>query len=112
MDVILVEGLTKQFKPGWPWQKPVHALNGLSFSVHKGEIFGFLGPNGAGKTTAMKIMLGLMRATDGTVEVMGRPAGDVAARRHIGFLPESPYFYDYLTAEESLTFYGRLGGLC
>lgn len=111
MDVIQVEGLTKRFQSGWPWIPPVAALNGLTFSVRQGEIFGFLGPNGAGKTTAMKIMLGLMRPTDGLVAVMGQPAGDVAARRQIGFLPESPYFYDYLTAEEFLSFYGRLAGL-
>lgn len=111
MDVIRVEGLTKRFKSGWPWVPPVTALDGLTFAVRQGEIFGFLGPNGAGKTTAMKIMLGLMRPTAGLVEVMGKPAGDVAARRGIGFLPESPYFYDYLTAEEFLSFYGRLAGL-
>jgi ABC-2 type transport system ATP-binding protein len=111
MDVIVVEGLSKQFHSGWPWLPQVTALDGLTFSVRQGEIFGFLGPNGAGKTTAMKIMLGLMRPSCGRVEVMGKPAGDVETRRHVGFLPESPYFYDYLTAEEFLTFYGRLAGL-
>ncbi len=104
MDAILVEELTKKFWPGWPGLPPVIALSGLSLSVHKGEIYGFLGPNGAGKTTTLKILLGLMRATSGKVELLGRPA-------RIGFLPEAPYFYDYLTAEEFLAFYGHLAGL-
>jgi ABC-2 type transport system ATP-binding protein len=111
MDAILIENLTKVFKPGWPWQPTVRALNGLSMSVQRGEIFGFLGPNGAGKTTTLKILLGLMRATGGTAEVLGKRAGDVEVRRRIGFLPESPYFYDYLTAEEFLAFYGHMAGL-
>jgi ABC-2 type transport system ATP-binding protein len=111
MDVILIDNLTKQFKPSWPWQSPVAALSGLSLSVQRGEIYGFLGPNGAGKTTTLKILLGLMRATSGTAEIFGKPAGDVDVRRQIGFLPEAPYFYDYLTAEEFLRFYGHMAGL-
>jgi ABC-2 type transport system ATP-binding protein len=111
MDAIRIEGLSKVFRPGWPGRPPVTALAGLSLSVRQGEIYGFLGPNGAGKTTTLKILLGLIRASSGTAEVLGRPAGDVPTRRHIGFLPESPYFYDYLTAEEFLAFYGRLSGL-
>ncbi len=111
MDAVLVEKLTKQFRPGWPGQPPVTALAGLSLSVRRGEIYGFLGPNGAGKTTTLKILMGLMKASGGKAEVLGKPAGDVAVRRQIGFLPESPYFYDYLTAAEFLTFYGHLAGL-
>lgn len=111
MDAIRIDGVTKQFRSGWPWQSPVTALTGLSLSVRRGEIYGFLGPNGAGKTTTMKILLGLTRASGGTAEVLGRPVGDVGVRREIGFLPESPYFYDYLTAEEFLAFYGHLAGL-
>lgn len=111
MDVILVEALTKSFKPNWPWQAPVTALDGLSLSVSRGEIYGFLGPNGAGKTTMLKILMGLMQATSGRAEVLGKPVGDVETRRRIGFLPEAPYFYDYLTAEEFLSFYGHLAGL-
>jgi ABC-2 type transport system ATP-binding protein len=111
MDAIVSDNLTKQFKPGWPWQTTVTALNGLSLSVPRGEIYGFLGPNGAGKTTTLKILLGLMRATSGTAEIMGKPAGDVQVRRRIGFLPESPYFYDYVTAEEFLTLHGHMAGL-
>ncbi|TLY39817.1 MAG: ABC transporter ATP-binding protein [Nitrospirae bacterium] len=111
MDVILIDGLTKSFPSGWPGLPPVTALDGLSLSVHRGEIYGFLGPNGSGKTTTLKILMGLVRSTSGKAEVLGKPAGDVQARRQIGFLPEGPYFYDYLTAEEFLAFYGRLAGL-
>ncbi|MGH7229364.1 MAG: ATP-binding cassette domain-containing protein, partial [Nitrospiraceae bacterium] len=77
MDAILVEGLTKTFKSGWPWQPPVAALSGLSLSVSRGEIYGFLGPNGAGKTTTLKILMGLMRVTSGKAEVLGKPVGEV-----------------------------------
>lgn len=111
MDAILIEGLTKKFRPGWPGLPSVIALAGLSLSVRQGEIYGFLGPNGAGKTVTLKILLGLMRPTSGSAELLGKPAGDVEVRRRIGFLPESPYFYDYLTAEEFLSFYGHLAGL-
>jgi ABC-2 type transport system ATP-binding protein len=111
VDVILIDGLTKSFPSGWPGVPPVTGLDGLSLSVHRGEIYGFLGPNGSGKTTTLKILMGLMRSTRGKVEVLGKPAGDVQTRRQIGFLPEAPYFYDYLTAEEFLAFYGHLAGL-
>lgn len=111
MDVVVIENLTKKFQSGWPGRPPVIALDGLSFSVRQGEIFGFLGPNGSGKTTTLKILMGLMRQTGGRLDVLGKPAGDVGVRRRIGFLPEHPYFYDYLTAEEFLSFYGHLAGL-
>ncbi|MBX3326473.1 MAG: ABC transporter ATP-binding protein [Nitrospira sp.] len=109
MDAIVIDKLSKTHRPTWPWQPAVTALHDVTLSVGQGEIFGFLGPNGAGKTTTMKIVLGLMRATSGTVELMGRPALDVEMHKNIGYLPESPYFYDYLTAEEFLWFYGQLG---
>lgn len=111
MDAIKIEGLTKIFKPIWPWQKAATVLSDVSFTVKQGEIFGFLGHNGAGKTTTMKILLGLLRGTSGSVEVLGAPAGEVEVHARIGYLPESPYFYDYLTAEEFLKFYGRLAKL-
>lgn len=111
MDAIVVDRLGKIFKPNWPWKPPATVLRGLSFSVGQGEIFGFLGPNGAGKTTTLKILIGLIRQTSGHAELFGLPAGNVDVHRRIGFLPESPYFYDYLTAEEFLQFYGRLAGL-
>lgn len=111
MDAIVVERLTKTYKPLWPWEKPATVLSDVSLSVREGEIFGFLGHNGAGKTTTMKILLGLLRATNGQVKLLGAPAENVAVRARIGYLPESPYFYDYLTAEEFLCFYGKLAGL-
>jgi ABC-2 type transport system ATP-binding protein len=111
MDVIRIENLHKCFKAGWPGRPAVTVLDGLSLTVSAGEIYGFLGPNGAGKTTTLKILMGLMRADGGTIEIFGRPAGTVEIKKRIGFLPESPYFYDYLTAKEFLTFYGELAGL-
>lgn len=111
MDIISIDGLTKKYHSGWPGRPPFMALSGLSFSVAAGEIYGFLGPNGAGKTTTLKILMGLMRESSGTAKVFGYSAGDIRAKRRTGFLPESPYFYDYLTAEEFLGFYGRLAGL-
>jgi ABC-2 type transport system ATP-binding protein len=103
--------MTKTYKPMWPWLKETTVLSDVSLSVGQGEIFGFLGHNGAGKTTTMKILLGLLGATGGRIELLGAPATDVAVHARIGYLPESPYFYDYLTAEEFLFFYGRLAGL-
>lgn len=111
MDAIVIEDLVKVFKPAWPWRSSLVALAGLSLSVGRGEIYGFLGPNGAGKTTTLKILMGLLKPTSGKVEIMGVPAGTVEARRKLGFLPEGPYFYDYLTAEEFLSFYGRLANM-
>ena len=108
MDAIVVDKLTKTYRPTWPWQAPVTVLADVSFSVGFGEIFGFLGPNGAGKTTTMKIILGLVQATTGSVELLGAPWTNVQVHKRIGYLPESPYFYDYLTAEEFLMFYGGL----
>ena len=111
MDAIRIDQLTKVYKPNWPGLPPVKALTGLSLEVKQGEIFGFLGPNGAGKTTTLKILMGLVRPTSGKAEIFGTSVTVAAARRRIGFLPEAPYFYDYLTAEEFLEFYGGLGGL-
>ena len=111
MDAIVIDQLTKTHRPSWPWQQATTVLREVSISVGYGEIFGFLGPNGSGKTTTMKIVLGLMKATSGSIELLGRPVQDVAVHQKIGYLPEAPYFYDYLTAEEFLGFYGRLGGV-
>lgn len=84
------------------------AVGGLSFEVRPGEIFGLLGPNGAGKTTTLKMLIGLLRPDAGEVRLFGGPPTSVRSRRRLGFLPEQPYFYDYLTAEEFLHFYARL----
>jgi len=108
--VIAVEGLTKTFAFGF-FRRKVRAVRGISFEVRRGEIFGFLGPNGAGKTTTIKMLMGLIFPSAGQARVLGRPVPDVGAKARVGFLPESPYFYDYLTAEELLDLVGRLFGL-
>jgi ABC-2 type transport system ATP-binding protein len=108
--VLKTEALCKRFKVGF-WGRPVTAVERLDLEVCKGEIFGFLGPNGAGKTTTLKMLMGLIYPTSGKAWILGRKVGDVAMKHQVGFLPESPYFYDYLTAEEFLRFYGQLFGL-
>jgi ABC-2 type transport system ATP-binding protein len=111
MAIIEIENLTKDFQVGF-WKKhPVRALDHLNLCVEKGEVFGFLGPNGAGKTTTLKLLMDLIRPTEGSARVLGEPVTSVSMRRRIGFLPENPYFYDYLTAEELLLYVGRLFGL-
>src|SRR5262245_2913495 len=108
--VIEISGLRKAFR-GHLGLGRTAAVDGLDLEVNPGEIFGLLGPNGAGKTTTLKMMLGLLRPDSGRVRLFGRPPHDIAARRRLGFLPENPYFYDYLTAVEFLDLYGRLQGL-
>ncbi|WP_238590386.1 ABC transporter ATP-binding protein [Nitrospira moscoviensis] len=93
------------------WGRRVVAVEGLSLEVRKGEVFGFLGPNGAGKTTTLKMLMGLIYPTSGDAQLFGHPVGDPNAKAKLGFLPESPYFYDYLTSREFLAFYGHLFGL-
>ena len=94
------------------WGRPkVRALSGLNLNIQQGEIFGLLGPNGSGKTTTIKLLLGLLTPTRGSVEVLGRPASDVHKNRLIGYLPEESYLYRFLSGEETLRFYGRLFGL-
>ncbi|HUF22976.1 MAG TPA: ABC transporter ATP-binding protein [Vicinamibacterales bacterium] len=109
--VIRTEALTKDFTTGFAARRPSRALDALTIDVRPGEIFGLLGPNGAGKTTTLKLLLQLLFPTSGTAEILGRPAGDVDARRRLGYLPEHPYFYEYLTAEELLDYFGRLFGI-
>lgn len=109
--VIRTEALTKDFRAGFWRPRPYRALDGLNLQVQPGEIFGLLGPNGAGKTTTLKLLLQLIFPTSGTATVLGRPAGDAGARQRLGYLPEHPYFYDYLTAEELLEYFGRLFGI-
>ena len=110
MDAISTDGLTKQFTTGFWRPRPYVALDALTLQVGRGEIFGFLGPNGAGKTTTLKLLMQLIFPTSGHATILGRPLGDVAARRRIGYLPENPYFYDNLTAEELLEYFARLFG--
>ncbi len=110
MDAISTHGLTKHYTLGFWRPRPYVALDNLTLQVGQGEVFGFLGPNGAGKTTTLKLLLQLTYPTRGHAEILGRPVGDIEVRRRIGYLPEQPYFYDYLTAEELLDYFGSLFG--
>ena len=105
MNVIDIKGLHKQFT-GKRMTK-VDALKGIDLTIAPGEVFGYLGPNGAGKSTTIKCLMGLIRPTAGMAAIMGEPVGSVASRAKVGFLPENPAFYDYLSAEEYLRFVGR-----
>ena len=108
--VVQTEQLSKVFRVGF-WGKRVTAVDGLNLEVRRGEVFGFLGPNGAGKTTTLKMLMGLIYPTNGQAQLFGRDLGDPQSKARMGFLPESPYFYDYLTSREFLGFYGHLFGL-
>lgn len=102
---IRVNNMSKTYKQGL--KNHQKAVDNLSLAVKEGEIFGFLGPNGAGKSTVIKVLMHFLRPSTGTAQINGQPAGDPRARRFVGYLPENPYFYDHLTAEEILTFGGR-----
>ena len=110
MNAIAISDLTKVFKEGVTGKK-VSALEPLTLDLPEGEVFGFLGPNGAGKSTTIKILLNLIFATSGTASIMGIDVNSVDARRCVGYLPENPFFYDYLSAEELLNFGGKASGL-
>ena len=107
---IATSELTKDFAVGFWRKRPYRALDRLTLEVHAGEVFGFLGPNGAGKTTTLKLLMQLVLPTSGRAEMLGRPLGDLGVKRRLGYLPENPYFYDHLTAEELLVYYARLFG--
>jgi ABC-2 type transport system ATP-binding protein len=107
---IRADGLTKDYRAGF-WRRRVRVLQDLSLEVHSGEVFGFLGPNGAGKTTTLKLLTGLIHPTAGVATVLGQPAGSVGVKARVGFLPENPSFYDYLTGREYLDYCGALLGL-
>ncbi|NBR69060.1 MAG: ABC transporter ATP-binding protein [Verrucomicrobia bacterium] len=107
---VKTQGLRKEFALGW-FRGRLLAVEGLDMEVRKGEVFGLLGPNGSGKSTAMKMILGLLRPTGGRAEVCGYRAGTIAARRQIGFLPENPYFPNFLSGVELVRYYGRLSGM-
>jgi ABC-2 type transport system ATP-binding protein len=108
--MIKIEGISKEFHESFR-AKRVRALDDLVLEVHKGEVFGFLGPNGAGKSTAIKILVNLIRPDKGKASILDRDVNDPGVRKHVGYLPENPYFYDYLTAEELLWFGGKTSGL-
>jgi ABC-2 type transport system ATP-binding protein len=106
-----ISGLTKHYRTGL-LQKPTRpALKGLSLTVPRGEIFGYLGPNGSGKTTTLKVLMGLIFPDGGTATVLGYALAQPAWRHRVGYLPEHPYLYDYLTAAEYLDYAGRLFGM-
>jgi ABC-2 type transport system ATP-binding protein len=107
---IEIQSLTKDYAVGF-WRKTLkRSLDSLSLEVHEGEAFGFLGPNGAGKTTTLKLLMGIIFPTSGTARILGRSIEDVSMHREIGYLPEQPYFYDYLTARELLDYFARFFG--
>jgi len=110
-SAIDIHELTKDYPVGFWRPRPYRALDRLTLSVEPGEVFGFLGPNGAGKTTTLKLLMQLVFPTSGRASILGRPVGDLAVRRRIGYLPENPYFYDNLTAEELLHYFARLFGI-
>ena len=108
--MIQIEHLHKTYRSGF-LMKPKLALKDVSFNVESGQVYGFIGPNGAGKSTTIKVLTGLLNFDSGKVLVNGISPRDVKSRRFIGYSPEQPYFYDYLTGRELLKFYGRLVGL-
>jgi len=108
--IVRIQDIVKDFRPGLGLKRR-RVLHGISFAVREGEIFGFVGPNGAGKTTTLKVLMGLIRPTAGAATILGHDVGETSFRRHVGFLPENPYFYDFLTGREILGFYARLSGV-
>jgi ABC-2 type transport system ATP-binding protein len=110
MSVVETEDLTKDYRVGFWRPRAYRALDGLTLKVEPGDVFGFLGPNGAGKTTTLKLLMQLIHPTSGRANILGRPVGDLAVRHRIGYLPENPYFYDYLTPEELLGYFARVFG--
>ena len=110
MSVIEINNLTKDYEVGFWRKRKVRALDGLSLSIDGGQIFGFLGANGAGKTTTLKLLMRLMFPTGGSARILGHDIQDVSMHQRIGYLPENPYFYDYLTAREFLDYCAQLFG--
>ena len=109
-SAIRIEELTKDYAIGFWRRRSYRALDRLTLEIDTGEVFGFLGPNGAGKTTTLKLLMQLIFPTSGRAQILGRPVGDLSTRQRIGYLPENPSFYDYLTAEELLGYFGHLFG--
>src|SRR5712664_4202045 len=110
MSVVEINNLTKDYEVGFWRKRRVRALDSLSLSVNEGEIFGFLGANGAGKTTTLKLLMRLIFPTAGRAQILGHDIADVSMHARIGYLPENPYFYDYLTAREFLQYCAELFG--
>lgn len=110
MNAVEIQDVHKSFRGSWG-KGGVYAVKGVSLSIPQGGVYGLIGPNGSGKSTIMKMLVGLLAPHQGSCRVFGQPATAAANRREIGFLPENPYFYKFLTGEETLRFYGRLCGL-
>lgn len=108
---IEIENLTKDYPFGFLHLKKKRSLEGLTMQVETGEVFGFLGPNGAGKSTTIKLLVGLIFPEAGTARILGKPITNIEMHRDIGYLPEQPYFYDYLTATEVLDYFARFHDL-
>jgi ABC-2 type transport system ATP-binding protein len=108
---IETENLSKEYPCGFLNLKKKTSLEGLNMQVESGEVFGFIGPNGAGKSTTIKLLMGLIFPTAGTARILGKPISDTEMHQEIGYLPEQPYFYDYLTAAEVLDYFARIHGL-
>ena len=106
-NVIEIRNLSKVYRDFWG-RKKVQAVKSLSLDVKPGEVFGLLGPNGSGKTTTIKMLLGLLFPTSGSISILGKKASDVSKNERIGYLPEESYLYRFLNADETLDFYGRL----
>src|SRR5689334_12107989 len=111
MSVIEITNLTKDYDVGLWRKRKVRALDGLSLSIDGGQIFGFLGANGAGKTTTLKLLMRLIFPTTGNAQILGHDIQDISMHQRIGYLPENPYFYDYLTAREFLDYSAQIFGL-
>src|SRR6201981_3095245 len=111
MEAIEILHLEKIYRVGFWRKRPKQALYPLDLTIEEGEIFGFLGPNGAGKTTTLKILMGLVFPTSGSARILGMELNDPRMKAQIGFLPEQPYFYDYLKAGELLEYYAQLSGV-
>ena len=109
--IVEIDGLTKDYEIGFWKKRKFRALDDLSLSVEGGKIFGFLGGNGAGKTTTIKILMTLLFPTSGSAKILGRDISDVGIHARIGYCPENPYFYDYLTARELMNYFGEIFGL-
>lgn len=109
--IVEIENLTKDYEVGFLKKKKVRALDSLNLQVERGQIFGFLGGNGAGKTTTIKLLMGLMFPTSGTAKILGSDISDTSMHSRIGYVPENPYFYDYLTARELMMYFAELFGI-
>ena len=110
MAVVEIKNLTKDYEVGFWRKRKVRALDNLSLSIDRGQIFGFLGANGAGKTTTLKLLMRLIFPTSGSAQILGHDIQDVSMHQRIGYLPENPYFYDYLTAREFLDYCAEIFG--